>query len=105
MTTATISLTDAESHVLKAIAFDEMNTSNGEYPESAADVSTYSDAEQWSPEGWSAKQCRGVMSSLAKKGLIKVFEEKNDRAGKHQYNVLVDFTELGYKTFTEICPE
>ena len=105
MSIATVPLTEAEAHVLKAIAFDEMNSSNGQYPESASDVSTYSDAEAWSPEGWSAKQCRGVMSSLAKKGFIKVFEEKNDREGRHQYNTLVNFTETGYKAFVEICPQ
>lgn len=89
----TVNLTTAETHVLKAIALDEMNSSNGAYPSSAHDVYTWVDSAAWTPYGWEVNQVRGVLSSLVKKGLAKTNGES------------IWFTDLGYQVFTEVHPK
>lgn len=88
----TVQITPAEAHVLKAIAYHEMNPGNGTRPESESDVYTFCWTSDFSPQDMNVSQTKGVLSSLVKKGLICIFEYDDTDKG-------VGFTKLGYEVF------
>jgi DNA-binding MarR family transcriptional regulator len=89
-------LTDYEGKVLNAIAYHEMNPSNGMRPETASDVGTWGWTDDFAADaGITIPQAKGVLSSLVKKGLVKVL----------QYDVnetVVSFTVEGYAAWETV---
>jgi len=83
-------LTDLESKVLKNIFESEYHSS---IPENAMDTSTW----YFCAAGYSIdpKTVRGVVTSLVKKGLVIVFEEKNPD------DSTIRMTDEGFKIFKE----
>jgi hypothetical protein len=91
-------LTEFEYHVLNEIAHHEMNSINGATPECADDVSTYCWADDFASDKMTVNQCKGVLSSLKKKGLINIYfiemYEGREESG-------VDFTEEGFNAWKQ----
>ena len=86
-------LTANEIEVLNGIAYHEMATSNGAKPETKDETGTYCWVEDFSAS-LTPDQVKGVISSLVKKGLIRVDEYDDE-------NTTVDFTDAGFKVWQE----
>ena len=87
-----VRLTIAESEMLEAYAFCEMNSLNGgdlEYAKHAHELGTYVWLDDRPPFGMSVAQKKGVLSSLVKKGLVCVQIIKGE-------DDCLDFTDLGF---------
>ena len=100
-------LTSYETTVLRAIAQHEMNSLNGDTPESHEDVATYCWADDFTgdnascelqgPDVLTVPQVKGVLSSLSKKGLIHIVE------GTKHDEPEVSFTETGFEAFQAVA--
>ena len=89
-------LTESEGKTLNAIAYHEMNPSNGARPESASDVKTWGWADHFADDaGITVPQMKGVLSSLVKKGLINITDyDVNETT--------VNFTDEGYAAWETV---
>tara|TARA_R110000803_G_C11757577_1_gene293454 strand:+ start:43 stop:333 length:291 start_codon:yes stop_codon:yes gene_type:complete len=85
-------LTSNEIDVLNGIAYHEMARSNGSKPAEIDDTGTYCWVDDFSSNGLSGQQVKGVLSSLVKKDLIKVDDYDDD-------DTVVDFTEAGFSAW------
>ncbi len=84
--------TEFEAYVLNQIAHHEMNSLNGATPSCAEDVSTYCWADHFAGDKMTTNQCKGVLSSLVKKGFIAIQDwDKGD--------TLVGFTKSGFEAW------
>ena len=87
--------TKLEAAALNHYACHEMNPNNGASPDCAQDVSTYVWADDLAADiGVTVSQAKGVLGSLAAKGLVAISGQGDD-AG-------ICFTEAGFETWKTI---
>ena len=86
-------ITKLEADFLEIIAMNEMNESNGSYPESADEVNCYLWLDEYCVDmGISINAIKGVLTSCKKKGWVRTVDEGSEDAG-------ISFTEEGYNAF------
>lgn len=93
-----IHLTENEKTLLKSFALSEYNSRNGDAIEketTTSEVMTFVFLEMHEVNGLTVRQKKGVLSSLVKKNLVSVYEER----GEPDH---LDFTDLGLETVKEL---
>jgi len=84
--------TNLEAIVLNNIAYHEMCPQNGAKPQSHRDACCWCWADDFAGDAMTVNACKGVLSSLVKKGFIVI--HPNDPEDSE-----VDFTEAGFEAW------